>query len=94
MSIAVIVLKVLVDDFEQPNGLCLSPDEKKLYIARIQAEKILCDDEVFYIDFHYSGIDEEYQIKEIEIEEYVEREEKRNYNAEENDGEEEEELGK
>ena len=26
------VLKVLVDDFEQPNGLCLSPDEKKLYI--------------------------------------------------------------
>jgi gluconolactonase len=25
-------VKVLVDDFVQPNGICLSPDEKKLYI--------------------------------------------------------------
>lgn len=25
-------LKVVVDDFVQPNGICLSPDEKKLYI--------------------------------------------------------------
>jgi gluconolactonase len=25
-------VKVLVDDFVQPNGICLSPDEKKLYV--------------------------------------------------------------
>jgi gluconolactonase len=26
-------IKVVVDDFVEPNGLCLSPDEKKLYIC-------------------------------------------------------------
>ena len=26
-------IKVVVDDFVQPNGLCFSPDEKKLYIC-------------------------------------------------------------
>ena len=26
-------LKVVAEDFEMPNGLCFSPDEKKLYIA-------------------------------------------------------------
>ena len=25
-------VKVVVDDFTQPNGLCFSPDEKKLYV--------------------------------------------------------------
>ncbi len=32
-----------------PDSMLESDFEKKLYIARIQAEKILCDDEVFYI---------------------------------------------
>ncbi|HYG77972.1 MAG TPA: SMP-30/gluconolactonase/LRE family protein [Planctomycetota bacterium] len=27
------VLKALVDDFDRPNGICFSPDEKKLYVA-------------------------------------------------------------
>lgn len=70
-------------------------EKLKARVIELQEDMITLkntDDEVFYIDFHYSGIDEEYQIKEIEIEEYVEREEKRNYNAEENDGEEEEEY--
>ena len=49
------------------------------------------ENDIFFIDFHYSGIDEEYQIKEIEIEEYTDVEQ-RNNNEEKEEKEEEEFL--
>ena len=32
-------IKVVVDDFVEPNGLCFSPDEKKLYIMRYRLHR-------------------------------------------------------